>query len=78
MHPFCKCWVRHPFCITTLLLVISCFLLTENGFIGLAGVLVFVLLAVRTPSEEAKLVDRFGEEYRAYLQKSGRFVPRLW
>ena len=60
------------------LLVVSCFLLTANWFIGVAGLLVFALLAVRTPTEEGKLVERFGEEYRAYMQKTGRFCPRLW
>jgi len=26
--------------------------------------------------EEARLVERFGDEYRKYMQRTGRFLPR--
>ena len=69
-------WVRHPYYLTTLLLVIACFLLAANWFIGLAGLLLFALLAVRTPLGEQQLVERFGDEYRVYMRRTGRFLPR--
>jgi protein-S-isoprenylcysteine O-methyltransferase Ste14 len=31
----------------------------------------------RARFEEANLVARFGDEYRAYMQRTGRFLPKL-
>jgi len=43
----------------------------------LNGALVFTLLAVRAPREEARLVARFGDDYRAYMARTNRFLPTL-
>jgi protein-S-isoprenylcysteine O-methyltransferase Ste14 len=34
-------------------------------------------MAVRTPAEEANLIAKFGDEYRAYMRRTGRFLPRF-
>ena len=70
-------WVRHPFYVTAALLMFSVTILTANWLIGLTSVIVLVLLAVRTPKEEAMLIERFGDQYRDYMTKTGRFIPRL-
>ncbi|HVC94556.1 MAG TPA: isoprenylcysteine carboxylmethyltransferase family protein [Pirellulales bacterium] len=70
-------WVRHPYYSTTLLLVGGAGMLAANSLIGVLGLVVFGLLVMRTPSEEQMLIDRFGDEYRAYMGRTGRFVPRL-
>ncbi|MCC6580845.1 MAG: isoprenylcysteine carboxylmethyltransferase family protein [Phycisphaeraceae bacterium] len=70
-------WVRHPFYVTTGLLMMSVTLLTANWLIGLSSLLVLGLLVVRTPKEEQILIDRFGDEYRLYMTSTGRFFPRL-
>jgi protein-S-isoprenylcysteine O-methyltransferase Ste14 len=31
----------------------------------------------RARFEEANLIARFGDEYRAYMQRTGRFLPKL-
>jgi protein-S-isoprenylcysteine O-methyltransferase Ste14 len=71
-------WVRHPFYVSVLLLVCGAALLAANWFIGVCGLLVFALQAIRTRIEERKLVERFGEEYRLYMKRTGRFAPRFW
>lgn len=71
-------WVRHPFYVTAALLMSSVTVLTANWLIGLTSLIVLVLLAVRTPKEEAILIERFGVQYRNYMTKTGRFVPRLF
>jgi protein-S-isoprenylcysteine O-methyltransferase Ste14 len=43
----------------------------------LSGCAVVALLVVRTRTEEEKLLARFGEDYRAYIQQTGRFLPRI-
>jgi len=37
----------------------------------------FALLAIRSRTEEQKLLERFGEPYRAYRAATGRFLPRM-
>ena len=69
--------VRHPYYVTTLFLVTAAFLLSANALIGGVGLLVFVLLAIRSSTEEHKLIERFGDDYRDYMRRTGRFLPRL-
>lgn len=71
-------WVRHPYYVTAALLMASVTVLTANWLIGLTSLIVLVLLAVRTPKEEAMLIERFGDQYRDYMKRTGRFVPRLF
>ena len=41
------------------------------------GSVVFGSLAVRSRTEDAQPLARFGEHYRAYRQRTGGFLPRL-
>ncbi len=68
-------WIRHPYYVTTLLLMTSATVLTANGLVGLTSLLVLALLFSRTPHEEAMLIQRFGDEYRAYATGTNRFFP---
>jgi len=40
-------------------------------------VITLAMLVVRTPIEEAKLVERFGDDYRRYMARTNRFIPTL-
>jgi protein-S-isoprenylcysteine O-methyltransferase Ste14 len=35
------------------------------------------LLVIRTRREEEQLVARFGDSYRDYMNRTGRFLPRV-
>ena len=70
-------WVRHPFYDCMALFVCSISLMMANWFVAASGALMFVLLAIRSRTEEQKLLDRFGEPYRAYRASTGRFWPRV-
>ncbi len=70
-------WVRNPIYTSYFALALSLFLLTANWFIGLALLTLSILLASRVRREEALLLERFGDEYQAYMQRTGRFLPRL-
>jgi protein-S-isoprenylcysteine O-methyltransferase Ste14 len=39
--------------------------------------LAFTAMAARTPKEEANLIEKFGDEYREYMKRTGRFLPKL-
>ena len=69
-------WIRHPMYSAFYLLHIAVFFLTANWFIGgtwLAGLTITVLLRVRR--EEEMLLERFGEQYGSYMERTGRFAP---
>ena len=70
-------WVRHPFYVTAALLMASVTVLTANWLVGLFSLIVLALLAVRTPKEEQMLIERFGQQYRDYMARTGRFFPRI-
>jgi protein-S-isoprenylcysteine O-methyltransferase Ste14 len=70
-------WVRHPFYDAVALSVVATSMAAANWFLLLIGGLVFMLMIVRTRMEEEKLLSRFGDSYRAYVERTGRFVPRI-
>jgi protein-S-isoprenylcysteine O-methyltransferase Ste14 len=70
-------WVRHPMYLGVAFLMLAISLITANAFVALAGSAVEALLLLRTRTEEAKLVQRFGDAYREYARRTGRFVPRF-
>ena len=70
-------WVRHPFYDCMALFIVSIALMMANWFVMVAGGVMFTLLAIRSRTEEDKLLERFGEPYRAYRASTGRFLPRM-
>jgi protein-S-isoprenylcysteine O-methyltransferase Ste14 len=61
-----------------LIMLIGFLLLSANWLVGGAGIaFVLLLMAVRTPREERMLLGRFGDEYRRYLERTGRYLPPL-
>jgi protein-S-isoprenylcysteine O-methyltransferase Ste14 len=57
------------------LLAIS--LVTANWLIFLAGASLFALIVIRTRREEERLLARFGDDYRKYMEQTGRFLPGI-
>lgn len=70
-------WVRHPLYTVGSSLYISFGLMSDNWFIIFMGVVAFIVMAIRTPKEEANLIEKFGDEYREYMMRTGRFLPKL-
>lgn len=70
-------YVRHPFYLAFLLGLTGSSLAMANWFILLVGFIPFGFIVARTRIEEAKLAERFGDEYRDYMQRVGRFFPRI-
>lgn len=70
-------WVRHPLYTIGASFYISFGLMADNWFIALMGVISFIVMAIRTPKEEANLIEKFGDQYRKYMKHTGRFFPKL-
>lgn len=70
--------IRHPIYAALWLWSLAQPLLIQNWIGGFAGVVTFALLYfTRVPREERMMLDRFGEEYRSYMRKTGRVLPRF-
>ena len=69
-------FVRNPMYTGILMVGLSFGLALGTWLVPAAAVLMFTLLAVRTKIEEVYLVERFGNQYRDYMARVGRFFPR--
>ena len=70
-------FVRHPFYDSVGLWLGSCAVIASNWFVLAGCATVVTLLVIRTAAEEERLVARFGDSYRNYMNQTGRFLPRL-
>ncbi len=70
-------WIRHPFYTVVFGSLFFLSLLAANWFIGLMTILMFIIIVIRTDKEEEMLIKRFGDDYRRYMQRAGRFLPRF-
>ena len=71
-------WVRHPLYTGGMVEAVGLCLLMANWLVALSAGLFWALIAYRTPMEEKELIETFGDEYRQYLQRVGRFMPKIW
>lgn len=70
--------IRHPMYTFFYILVISTALISANLFVGVFGIGAWTALyLVRIDDEEAMLLEEFGEEYREYMERTGRLLPKL-
>lgn len=51
-------------------------LVTANWFFIALLVVSVVVLALRIPKEEQMLIEVFGDEYKAYMQRTGGLFPK--
>jgi protein-S-isoprenylcysteine O-methyltransferase Ste14 len=70
-------WVRHPLYTIGSSLFIAFGMMADNWFVAALGFAAFVAMAIRTPKEEANLIEKFGDEYREYMKHTGRFFPKV-
>lgn len=68
-------WVRHPFYDSVVLLLLASSLIAANWSLLACSGLFLALLIVRTRTEEEKLIACFGDAYRTYMERTGRFLP---
>ena len=71
-------WVRHP-SYTGSLITLGGFGFALGSWLG-AGAATAIALAAfsyRVHVEERALLEAFGEDYRAYMHRTGRFLPRI-
>lgn len=70
-------WVRHPLYTAGSSMFIAFGMMADNWFIAALGIMAFILMAIRTPKEEANLIAKFGDDYRRYMKTTGAFFPKF-
>ncbi|HRK24525.1 MAG TPA: protein-S-isoprenylcysteine O-methyltransferase [Beijerinckiaceae bacterium] len=71
--------IRHPMYSAFWLWALAQALLLPNWIAGLSGIIGFgTLYLLRVGPEERMLLDTFGDEYRAYMARTGRLLPKLF
>jgi protein-S-isoprenylcysteine O-methyltransferase Ste14 len=70
-------YVRNPMYSGILMIGLSLGLALGTWLLPLAATVMFAILARRTRTEEKYLIARFGDQYRTYMTRVGRFFPRL-
>ncbi|TIT59667.1 MAG: isoprenylcysteine carboxylmethyltransferase family protein, partial [Mesorhizobium sp.] len=71
--------VRHPMYTSFLLMGLGQAFLLPNWVAGISGLIGFaVLFLLRVDKEERMMLENFGSQYRAYMEKTKRIVPYLY
>ncbi len=71
-------YIRHPIYTAFLLILGSTFFSAANWLIGLAWIGMTALeVASRIGFEENLMLEYFGDQYREYMKRTGRLLPKL-
>ena len=71
-------FIRHPIYSAFLLILGSTLFISANWLIGLAWIGMTVLeVASRISFEESLMLEYFGDQYRDYMKRTGRLLPRI-
>lgn len=69
-------WIRHPMYTTGFMYLIGAGLLSGSWIVLIIPTLSFAILVFsRVSDEEKMLLDHFGDEYKDYMKRTGRFTP---
>jgi protein-S-isoprenylcysteine O-methyltransferase Ste14 len=69
--------VRHPLYTALIAYGLSLALVSANWFFVAFFILSMFGLFLRVPKEERMMLDQFGDQYRTYMQHTGRFFPKV-
>ena len=70
-------YIRHPLYTFGFLFFLGFCLLAGNWLMMIGAVLGIFGLSLRTPLEEEMLIKQFGNQYRDYISRTGRYFPKL-
>jgi len=69
--------IRHPHYTSIDGFGLALALVSANWFFVAFFIICLAGLWFRVPKEEQMMLDQFDEEYKAYMQRTGRFLPKL-
>lgn len=69
--------IRHPMYTFLIAFMLGISLFAANSFILIPHVAAILVILFRLNKEEAMLIQEFGDDYRDYILKTGRLLPKL-
>lgn len=70
-------YIRHPMYLVYFIFNLGLFLICLNLILFVIVLLGIIVVASRMRVEEEMMVEQFGDEYRKYMNRTGRLFPRL-
>jgi protein-S-isoprenylcysteine O-methyltransferase Ste14 len=71
--------IRHPMYTSFMLMGLGQAFLLSNWVAGLAGLIGFaILFFLRVDKEERMMLENFGPQYQAYMERTKRIIPYLY
>lgn len=70
-------YVRHPLYLLGMIAFLAISLITSTWYYIAIELIMFWALRARTKQEEEMLIARFGDDYREYMTRTGRFLPKF-
>ena len=72
-------YIRHPMYTQMWIGVLCICLISSNWIVGIAAVLTWsILYYIRLPEEEKMMEDEFGDEYKKYIKRTKKIIPRVY
>ena len=70
-------YVRNPIYLGAFVFIIAQALVAANWLLLLPALVLVTIIQAQIPKEELMLIDRFGDEYREYMKRTPRIIPRI-
>ncbi len=70
--------VRHPVYASYIVITTGVFLSTGNFALTIICLIITILIIFRIQEEEAFLVKELGNDYKRYMDETGRLFPKIW
>ena len=70
-------YVRNPIYLGALIFIIAVGLVAANWLLVISSLVLITVICMQVGKEERMLIDRFGDEYREYMKRTPRFIPKL-
>ena len=71
-------YMRHPMYSAHLLWAIAQIMILHNWIAGYSFLIVQIpFYVIRIKNEEAMMLEQFGADYKAYMDKTGRLIPKI-
>jgi len=71
-------WIRHPIYTAYFLNYIGGGLLAGNWVLTFIPIICFgLMIYLRLGEEEAVMIEKFGDNYRHYMERTGKFLPKI-
>lgn len=69
--------VRHPMYTGLFAFMLGVSLMSANLMVLVPHLMAIIIHCFRIEREEAMLIDKFGQEYKDYMEETGRIIPKL-